>query len=325
MNTFGFILENASDINEFSNIQIYDKTMNTVGKLYFDNGKVMIQAKYSKGLLTASYDIAKIFSFVDMECGNGLFGQWSSKIDFQIENNDGINFNGEFLIGNTVDSQFGISCLCHPLINCVLPNKENVTIKILRDGLVFGGEIVSESYNERINISPCDKINGFLLHDIRSGKYDTERHGYPYRKYIGIFNGADRGENKDKLHVFLTEEEYNNSLNYYSAYVPKVEDKNSSKALIQKGTLMQKLDNSLVKRILDLRELLLIDDISLLDNLISVCYDGYTDEELRSLLGIEREKNVYQDGADKLVDSYFGIGKDNQFLSLEAQKRLLKR
>ena len=35
-------------INSNDDLKIYDKEMNTVGELYFDNGKVIINAKYNK-------------------------------------------------------------------------------------------------------------------------------------------------------------------------------------------------------------------------------------------------------------------------------------
>ena len=88
---------------------------------------------------------------------------------------------------------------------------------------------------------------------------------------------------------------------------------------------MQDLDPDMFKKIKKLREILLIGDISLLDNLISVCYDSYTDEELCALLGVNRQKMNYQNGADSLVNSYFEIGSSNCFFPLETQKRLLKK
>ena len=50
----------------------------------------------------------------------------------------------------------------------------------------------------------------------------------------------------------------------------------------------------------------------------------YSDEEIVALLGIRRNKMNYQDGANSLKESYFEIGQDSQFLSIEQQKRLLK-
>lgn len=320
LNTFSFILEDVSELNEFSKIKIYDKSMNDVGQLYFNNGKVMMTAKYSKSTLTASYDIAKIFGFVDMECGNALFGQWSSKIDFQIKNSDD-NINGEFLVVNTADSQFGISCRCHPLIIFNIPGKGDITLKMLRDGYVFYFGFNTEIYNETIEYRPCD----YIRHDIKKGEYNQAKYQYPYRKYVGVFNAAEVGEDKDKLNMFLKEEQDGKILNYRRDLVKKTDKDNSRETTIQRGLLMQQLDSDMLEKVQILREILTIDGVSLLDNLISVCYDSYTDEELSALLGVKRKCMIYQDGAENLTDSYFGIGKESKFLSLEQQKRLLKK
>ena len=70
---------------------------------------------------------------------------------------------------------------------------------------------------------------------------------------------------------------------------------------------------------------ILIGDVSLLDNLVSVCYDSYTDEELSTLLGVSRQRMNYQNGATSLVHSYYEIGINNCFFPLESQKGLLKK
>ena len=311
LNTFGFTLEESKDINEFSRIKIYDKEMNAVGELYFDNGKVIINAKYNNHVLNANYEIAKIKGFTDIENDNALFGEWFSKINFQIENNEDIKINGEFSLINIADTQFGSSCTAHALLNCKGTNNENITIQILREGLEFGFVIKDHEYTETLNIRLWDPVNGFILHDIRK-KYDEQK-GYPYRKYAGVFHG-----NENNLHVFSTEDEYNNNLSQYSKFVPK--EDNYTTEVIQKGLLMQQLDDSVIKKINYLRSVLLIDDTPLLDNLISVCYDSYTDEELYALLGINRVKMTYQNGKDNLKDSYFG----SEFQSQEKQNRLLK-
>lgn len=324
LNTFGFVLDNINELDEYSKIKIYDKSMNTVGQLYFDNGKVIMTAKYSNSTLMASYNIAKIFTFCDKECDNALFGEWSSKINFQIQNNENTNINGEFLIESTIDTQFGISCLCHPLINYQIPNKGNISIKILRNGLTFGVEIISENYEETIHIRPWDDLNGYIKHIIKKGEYERNK-GYPYRKYAGIFAGGSCDEYKDKLHIFLEEYEYDNILCFHNEFVQKTNKNTISEELIQKGRLMQNLDNSLTEKVNELKKLFLIDNISILDNLISVCYDSYTDEVLNALLGVERKNVVYQDGKENLRDSYFEIGKESHFFPLEQQKQLLKK
>ncbi len=328
LNIFGLTLENTNDINEFSKLKIFDKDKNIVGKLHFNNGKVILSANYNNCVLDASYDMAKMLGFVDVECGNALFAlfsSWSSKIAFQVQKSNNITLSGEILIGCSVDTEFGISCLCHPLIKCEVPSVGNIFLKILRDGSTFRFEIVAGGNYEIIDLRPWDCLNGFFLHDIKKGEYDDKIREYPYRRYAGIFNGAEVGEDKDKLHVFLSENEYKNQLTFRNEFLPKVGDDNSKEALLQKGKLMQDLDPDMYDKIKKLTELLKVGDISVLDNLVSVCYDSYTDEELSALLGVNRQKMNYQNGADSLVNSYFEIGRKDTFFPIEEQQRLISR
>lgn len=326
LNTFGLTLENVNDINEFSKIKIFDKTMNEVGELHFGNGKVIMSANYNNSVLEANFDIAKISGFVDPECKNApfsLFGQWFSKIAFQVQNPNNINLSGEFLLDCSVDTEFGVSCLCRPLINCDVAGKGDKTLKILRNDRTFGLEVSSGSYNETIDIMPRDDMNGFIKHVISKGKYDPKKYKHEHRKYIGVFS-AGKG-NEDKLHLFLSETKWDTQISFRNEFYPKFGDDKSEILVIQKGMLMQELDPDMFEKIRKLGIVLCFGDISLLDNLVSVCYDSYTDDELSALLGIKRQQMAYQDGADSLINSYFGIGKESQFLSIEQQKRLLKK
>lgn len=326
LNTFGLTLGNINDINEFSKIKIFDRTINEVGELHFNNGKVIISANYNNSILEADFDIAKVSGFVDPECKNApfaLFGQWFSKIAFQLKNSNNIKLSGEFLLDCSVDTEFGVSCLCHPLINCDVAGKGNITLKILRNGRTFGLQVAAGSYNETIDIMPWDDMNGFIKHVISNGEYDPKRYKHEYRKYMGVFS-AGKGD-EDKLHLFLSETEWDTRISFRNEFPLKAGDDRSEVLVVQKGMLMQDLDPDMFERIKKLREVLSIGDISLLDNLVSVCYDSYTDEELRALFDIERQRMSYQDGADNLINSYFGTGKESQFLSIDQQKRLLKK
>lgn len=323
LNTFGLTLENVSDINQFSKIKIFDKSMHEVGELRFENGKVIMSANYNDCMLNANFDLAKMSGFVDQECKSApfaLFGQWSSKIIFQVQKPNHIKLSGEFLVSNSVDTEFGVSCSCHPLINYEVPEIGNIILKILRNGSTFQLDIGASENHEVIDIRPWDELNGFFLHDIKEGKYDKEKHAYPYRKRVGIFNAAER----DKLRIFLSEKEYHNQRAFKNEFSPKAGDDNSKETLLQKGKLMQDLDPDLFEKIKKSREVLSIGEVPLLDNLVSVCYDSYTDEEISTLLGISRQKMKYQNGANSLVNSYYGIGISNCFFPPEAQKRSLK-
>lgn len=328
LNTFGLTLGNVDDVNELSKIKIFDKTMNEVGELHFDNGKVIMSANYNNSTLEANFDLAKMTGFVDPECKSApfaLFSEWYSKIAFQLKKGHTQTIDGEFIISSTVDSEYGINCICRPLINCTILGGDKVTLRILRDGRTLGLVISSGEYNETIDVMPWDELNGFIKHIITNGKYDQKTYTHEYKRYAGVFNGAERGENKDKLHVFLSEEEHNTQLAYYNEFVPKVGKDNSKETLLQKGNLMQQLDPSMYKKIEELRKILSIGDVSLLDNIVSVCYDSYTDEDIKALLGINRQRMNYQNGANSLINSYYEIGISNCFFPLEKQKRLLKK
>ena len=247
LNAFGLILENVDDINEFSKIKIFDKNSNVVGNLYFDNGKVIINAEYNNCTLKANYNISKLFGFKDIECGNALFCEWSSKIYFKADN-DKIKLNGEFLINSSADSALGIRCTCHPLIICDISNKGITTLKIQRDGRTFGIENKFNNYHEIIDIIPFDDWFGYLVHDIKKGDWDKQKGGYPYRRFASIRRSANVGKERHKLRKFLSEEEFSDTKYYKEESVPKIKNDNSREAVIQKGLLMKEIDPEMFKK-----------------------------------------------------------------------------
>ena len=207
-----------------------------------------MNAIYNNSILEASYDIVKIFGLIDVEDHNALFGEWCTIIAFKLQTSNTITLNGNFLIKSSVDSIDGISCHCHILLNYQIPTKGNITLKILKDSRTFGLKNVSGDCIEKIDIMPWYDLNGFIYHDITNGKYDEKNHVYPYRRYAGVFNGGD-----DKLHVFLTENEYDIKLDFHNEFIPKIKNNISVEYLLQKGQLMQKLAPSMINKINEFR------------------------------------------------------------------------
>ena len=298
LNTFGFILEEGNK----EKLNIYDKNKNIVGILNKIDNRINISVEYNGLLLEADYYIPKIISFVDIEDDNQLYGQWSSEIFFILKK-DNIKMNGEFLISSSLDSEFGPRCVCHPIIRCNLDEPAEIEIEILRNGNTFGLKFKTFNTKENIQIKPFDDMNGYIRHDILYGAYDFTRSSYPYRKYSGVFPSSSNEPNK--LHAFLHENKYNECIDFKEQQIDKVKTDTSSDSIIQKGNLMKELDPKMYKEIKVLVELLKIEDISLLDNLISVCYDSYTDEEVYALLGIKRKPFVFQNGEVNLKNAYF--------------------
>ena len=322
LNAFNLILESYSNINENSKLKIFDKNLNEVGKLFFDRDKVIIESKYYTGNLNASYYMAKSFSGIDYE-EDAICVEWSNSIMFEYASDNNTKLSGKFWIDCSADSKFGIKCLCHPLIKYEDSKIGKLTLLILTDGRIFGVDIVNGNYNEIIDIMPWDELNGFICHDIKDGIRQRGIHA-PYHMRAGIFSGGIKYQ--DKLHIYLKEEKDDKILAFRSEFSSKVETdkKDSAEDIIQKGLLMQEIDSLMFEQIQNLNNMLVIGDTPLLNNLIGICYDEYSDNEVEALLGIKRTTFFYQDGSDNLTDAYFKTGSEIPFISNEYQKRLIK-
>ena len=314
LNSLGLIVDEIDRFDEKSTINIFDNNMNKVGSIYLDNGKILISAYYNHFVLNASYTLPAISSFKDYECVNmeyALYGNWENTIKYKIDCNE-FRLDGNFFIDSSIDTEYVLYCSCHNLIFCKLLNKI-ITIKILEDGLIFGVEIKDDNIDEKIQINPFDDLNGFFIHTIQN--IDS------YKKYSGIFLDTNDEENKDKLHLFLKESKGSKIINYRSTYISKIiNDDNNEQAIIQKGMLMQKLDSSMYEVIKMVRNILKINNIYFLDNLISISYDDYTDNEIEALLGIKRGVKLYQDEEKDLISAYFGIKSKNRLKFIHIKK-----
>ncbi len=317
LNTFGFILENVNDINEFSTIKIFDQKKNQVGHLYFNNGQVNMVANYNDNILNANCDIVKINRCVDDTDGT-ITAVWNSSINFVNNTN---TLSGRFIINNSIDSQYSIHCTCHPLICYNLPEKGNIILIIHNSNSIFDLQIITKDSTEIIDIRPITLEGTFFKHDFKRSKYDQDGNKYSYRKYAVLSHYS----NKDDLHVYMEEQEHDKILSFRNEFIPKLGNNNCKEDSIKRGILMQQLDPDMFKKIEQLRQILKIGDISLLDNLISVCYDNYTDEEVNALLGLQRKLMNYQGGYDNLVQAYYEMDKDSCLLPSDVQKKFLKK
>ncbi len=298
LNIFGLTLD------ENNNIKCNDKV---VGDLYVVDDTVLMRANYNDATLEASFDIPEANGFVDTESNNALFGEWRFPIKFE-SNCNNINYKGNMLFACTADSEYGLKCQLHPNIDIQLSENCKINLKMMEDFSFLRLDIEKPDYYETINISPWTFASSFLRHQIIDGK-EIRSYVHPYNFQAGVFPGAEVGELKDKLHVFLSEVVNDNEeekyLSFHNEFLPREGEPESKEALIQKGFLMQKLDKSMYEKIKGLNELMNIGNVSILDNLVSTCYCGFSDEEVIALLGFERQKMNYQDPANNLLEAYF--------------------
>lgn len=295
LNGFNLILEEKKDYTEPLGLLIFDKNVKAVGTLCYNKPLIYITAKLDNDTtLHACCNKDKEYT-TDSFCR-------MDHIVYYIKDSKFLKFNGEFDVRSVNDEKYGKLCTCHSLIHFRLTEDESITIKILNDGNTFyyyrGNDKSNES--EKISVTPFDNHNNYIMHDIKKGNFDCRTHSYPYRFYAEVLN------DENKLWAYLKEYVYSNVLSQTNKVEEKDTKDSSYENIIQKGLLMHSIDPKMYYRIKELGELLTIGGIPLLDNLYSISYDSYSDEELKALLGIDRKKIVYQNGSNNLYDAYFG-------------------
>lgn len=321
LNIFGLVLEQEEGINEYSKLKIFNNNDDEVGMLYFQNGEVNILANSNFGVLNAKYDITKVIGFEDFECGNALFVQWNTNINYRVCSDDQINFSGEMQIGCSMDTEFGNKCRVHTLLE-YLHDNDKVTLKFMHDGSVFKYERNNNHERETINISPSDPFGNYITHFINRGNYDDDKHCYPYRYWSSVSRKSHR---EYILHALSFAGNYNEALTYQEDYVRMKGKECSSEVLMQTGLLMQQIDPDFTKKIEEIRGNFLVDGVSLFDNIIAVSLNSYTDEEVKALTGLDKIKINFQNGTDNLVDAYYGTGKNNKFIMSKDEKKYVKK
>lgn len=84
---------------------------------------------------------------------------------------------------------------------------------------------------------------------------------------------------------------------------------------------MQAIDPNYLNAIERFRKYFQVDNVSLLDNLISVSLDSYSDNEIQALMGTTRRKIAYHESAPTLNNFYYSV-KDSKAAGQEHPKIL---
>lgn len=313
LNCFNLILEEKQNCDESTVLQIFNKKMETVGSLRYSEPFTYIKAKLDNGVyLRAAYDVLPHDNSETIE-----FSCWKDNISFKIEGTNYLRFDGNFVIFASVDDKHGERCTCKSSI-FIEKNKNNIiNIDIQENGKTFyyydyRGDTTPKE-KELISVMPFynqfgNKNHCLIEHSLKKGDYfDENNHsnGYPY-EFFGSVGYGSKEKYGDSYCACAVEGVYRKAISRDYKIVEKDSKDSSEDNIKQIGLLMHSIDPRMYSVIYHLKELLTIRDLSLLDNLYSICYDSYSDEDLRALLGINRKKIVYQDGSSTLHSAYFG-------------------
>lgn len=192
-------------------------------------------------------------------------------------------------------------CECSSIINFNSKIDGDITLKMQNDEKIFDLIVNNKPIKKHLTIDN----DGSLLHDAILGDYVKDR-GYYRRRRVEILSSETDSE--DKIQVSVLESALENIVESYTNEITKLGPESSKELLIKKGELMNEINSYFYGDIYLLQQALMIDNISILDNLVSVCCDKMDEEVVNALFGLTKQKNIYQDGAENLVNSYFKIG-----------------
>ena len=307
LNIFGLLLEDKKEITENDKLKIYDSENNHVGYYYLDNNKAFINVEYKDNTLKASYPVPKTQGIIDWESSGAKFASWTCPVDFIFINSDKTTFKGEIKLACFVDSELGIKCTCHSDFNYKINETRNIHFRLFNGSSFFEAELCDTDFREHIDLLTCfNEFIGYSMVHLRNksnfvklaGIYeyatepgykrlitrDVEKDGY---KIKNVFSHSDTKIKK-------RENEDNDDENFYITFSNNID-------------LMRGADPELFDMIKLFLKLIKAGDAPLIENLVKVSYDSYSDEIVKKVFDIDRNKSIYQDGSNKLKEAYFGM------------------
>lgn len=320
LNLFNLHVEEINDVNGLTKFKILNKLNEEVGSVNFLDEKIKIESLTKIGYLTANFEKGKIGGFKDVECG-GLFGQWAHDIKFNIKGKQ--DFNGNIRLEVSSDTSFGnyVGVCCK--LNYLDKLGNNVELKVMNDGELFGYRETNDNYLETLLIGSSVSFNSFMYHIVAKGEYQQKCHCFPYQ-YI---RNVGYNSSKDKKHLLTT--------SYTIKDLEVIEEKKQlyetidiediEKVFIQSGNLMHDIDKSYVEKITEIINLFKFDDLSFLENLISVSFGRYNDEVKKACFGVDINKIEYYNGATNLIDAYFNLEDNKKEIINDVYKKILKK
>lgn len=311
LNIFDLNLEENKDIDENTYLKVFDKQEKEVGKVYFEDRKVKIITNTNFGLLKASYDVIDFHDLNDIYLDKYL-KIFTNKIEFTIDTNKLGIINGIMTLDNEINYLYDDYKTNGEVLIELENEKEKIFLTLKTNGTFRFLKVFADKTHEIIDINPYATLYDYFYHD------KTE---WNEKKEFIRTNYQVKRDFLDKLVLKTSFKEFKNgslidSLENYH----EINDINSPESLIIKGALMRLIDEDVFLEIKKLRDLLSINDVSLLNKLIDAILFKFTNLEILSLLGLEKNKINYQNGFDNLESAYLeGFRSDKKLVK---QKRL---
>ena len=300
-------------------LEIYDGKNNPVGKLYKSLSQVVINANINGYRLDACLTQYKGHRFITMR--HRLFSRDTRRnnmVYFTVTGEDNYKVKGRIDITANCSEYSGLNCNCSATLE-YKKGKRKRTVLHLNDGLAFFMADLKDRNTFKTLILDPRKI----YHRIISGKFNEELKAYPHFRESQITQSKLGSSFVDATLVDKTIEDgkiidndgFIRNLELTSPRVSKDNvdfQKEREEIFIQQVKALFVVDTKIGDFLTYLcNGQFTIGETQLFKNLVSACYDNYSDELMDAVIGIERDRSFYQDGANNLTEAYFKINSDS--------------
>jgi len=321
LNTFGLILDNVTSIQIPMEIEIFNHEKEVVGKCKiekrYEEIETIIEAECKNDRLEATL---KTFRLSNIEWNENEIA-FSNEVKWKVLRKQQEELEGIFTIYSTLSDKNGLSFYCQVEMKTDVKDYGLCKIWFNRLKTAFIASIKNDKFDEGITVGPGSELDNFY-HCKKSSEFDSTHYVFPYSKVCGI--GRDTWENgEETVQVYRGEQvegKYIDLIDEVRVVSGTQEEEN-----IKKACFMNSIDPDMFVKLNELRNIFMFGEMSLVDNFISVCLDRFTEREIYNFFGTECRKGLYQNGLGSLVESYFGICKDNAFYSIDENNKIFRR
>lgn len=310
VNIFGYHLGEL----ESSEAKIYNKDNVVIGILRIEKNKVKIECKCGYDILKAEYNVPKInlgFSWK----------YWINEINFKVKNTEH-TYEGVFLIEGTNYTKKGEQFTIRGKIDCLDAKSQKISMIFNDETNLFWCCKQVNNHKETYIISPKGK--SLYCHDrIISDLFAED--DFLYREYSGVFR--NKQNNEESFRLFSQELDCKKSLGgkrtmKNEVIMPeKIPDEKYGNYK-QKANLMNLVKPIFFKNVRDLKNEMIFNGESIINNFICLCGNSYSNEDLSIIMGFEVEPVVFQGKTCDVVEAY---NNNQEEQVVKKENRLLKR
>jgi hypothetical protein len=233
------------------------------------------------------------------------FANWVSHIKFNYFLGNGDKLSGCFNLSSTADTEVGLRCFGHMEMTYLTYEKQRIDFKVFRNGTLFYASVLNDDIEEDMDIlTSYNEFLGYsIFHQKKVGLKEKKHYYFSEITEYATEPGYKRLIARDV--DYIGEEVKTNSYDNNKYEIDK--NKDYKEELMENIDLVKTVDTEIFDKIKGLCESFKIGDTLILKNLVSACFDSFTDEEFEAIFSFKRDRSFYQDGANSLVDSYFEL------------------